>query len=367
MEIALGEAVDVSGESYIMAKLTVAVMYMGWMVVFSACASSEEIPDPLERGTATSTNEVMPLRSSLFLPALGFTQLKRPAERATASGYDVVVDLPGSGNARFLDVATSHDFNARKGLASRALNFSGAHQFVDIHAGSDDSRVDRQSLNGRLHTYLLDASRTSFTGFTAGYTWRTLTFEQSAISAYRKEQRHTGRHEWPKLESKLTRLSFTPAPNWTFRLSRGAISGLDQLMPNDDVRRASISAIYTRNFNRAHWQTTVGWGRYTRKSRETMVGYLLESTLRFRGTHSMFGRLEQVGSDDLMRVNESLQRHLFRIKKLTLGYFQEMQPNASFGLDIGGMVSRHFIPADMTSSYGRDPISYMMFVRFKFQ
>lgn len=253
-----------------MAKLTVAVMYMGWLVVFPACASSDEIPRCWERDEAASSNQVMPLCSSLFLPTLGAIQLKPRAEGPTASRYAVAADLPG-------------------------------------------------------------------------------------------------RNEWPKRDFKSSRLSFTPVPNWTFRLSRGVINGLDQLIPNEDVRRTSISAIYTHNFNLAHWQTTVGWGRYTRKSREAMVGYLLESTLRFHGGHSMFGRLEQVGSDDLMRTNESLQRHLFRIKKLTLGYFQNVQPNASFGFDIGGMVSRHFIPADMTPSYGRRPISYMMFVRLKFQ
>jgi hypothetical protein len=218
--------------------------------------------------------------------------------------------------------------------------------------------------NPMQSAYWLDTARERSSTVTLGYAWRDVSVESSTIAA---DNQNDGpiRSETPKFDVRSARLSYNLAPNWVVRLSRGTVSTLDQLVPNDEVRRTAIAATYTMPFQQGDWQTTVAWGRNARKFRESTMGYLLESTVRFSGTHALFGRIEQVGSDGLTREDESVQRQLFKMNRLSLGYFYDLRTTGPLHLDVGALVSRHLVPAAMEPSYGNDPTTYMMFVRFR--
>lgn len=224
------------------------------------------------------------------------------------------------------------------------------------YAGLDDP-------GAMLSSHWLYPAHSNSQVFTVGYTWRDLTVERSAFSS--GVRRQPAERNSLKLDSRSLRLSYKPSQNWTLQLSRGSLSGIDQLVPNENVRRTTISATYRQSFEGGDWHTTLAWGRNARKFRETTMGYLLDSTLRFSGTHVVFGRLEQVGSDDLMRQNESVQTELFKMNKLTVGYFHDVKTNGSVKFDIGILASRYFIPPTMAPSYGANPTSYMVFVRLR--
>ena len=202
--------------------------------------------------------------------------------------------------------------------------------------------------------------------FVVGHAWRDLTLEGSAFSG-QGDGSIDGRREFRKLDSRSARLSFSPAENWVVRLTRGTVSGLDHLVAGDEVRRTAVSATYRRSFAEGDWEATIAWGRNSRKFRESTNGYLVESAFRFDGVHSVFGRIEQVGSDELARENESLQRQLFMMNKLTLGYSQDLRLTSSLRMDAGAYVTRHFVPSGMAASYGSGPTTYMMFLRLKLQ
>jgi len=195
---------------------------------------------------------------------------------------------------------------------------------------------------------------------------RMLTFESSAYSSQGGGV-VPGRPDALRIDSRSARLSFSPATDWVVRLSRGRVSSVDHLVAGDEIRRTAISAAYRRSFAEGDWETTLAWGRNSRKFREPTVGYLIESAFRFDGVHTVFGRVEQVGSDEISRVNESMQRQLFKMNKFTLGYSQDLRVSSSLSLDAGAFISRHFVPSNMESSYGSGPTAYMMFVRVKLQ
>lgn len=169
------------------------------------------------------------------------------------------------------------------------------------------------------------------------------------------------------LDSRTTRLSLTTSGDWTFRLTRGTLSSLDQLVPNEQVRRTALSATYSVPLTDGGWETTLAWGRNSRKYRESTTGYLVESLLRFDMHHAVFGRLEQAGSDELQRENEAAQRQAFKLNRLTIGYFHETGAGGPFGFDIGAFASRYFVPATSAPAYGAEPTAYMMFIRLKFR
>ena len=215
---------------------------------------------------------------------------------------------------------------------------------------------DTDDLTGHLQTTNI------LRGFTIGYRWRNVQLEQTALAANASEQSRDIQAERPWIGSGSSRLSFTPSPNWRWRIGNGMLGQMDQ-MTNEHVRRSAISTTYIKPFEGGDWQTTLAWGKRTKRPSEPVTGYLIESVLKFRNTHSIIGSLEQVGSDDPARANAPPQRSLFKMNKLTVGYSYHVDSPAPVKIDVGGMVSRHFVPSEMASSYGSVPTLYMMFVR----
>jgi len=198
---------------------------------------------------------------------------------------------------------------------------------------------------------------------TVGYAWRGLKVERSVFSSGKQER--PANSNLFKLDSKSVRLSYKPGSHWTFQLSRGSISGLDQIVPNEGVRRTTLSATYQYLFPESEWQTTLAWGRNTKKFRENVMGYLLESTYRFSGSNVVFGRLEQVASDELARENGSAKNDPFKLNKVTVGYFKNIKEHAPVKFDVGVLASRHLVPSAMEGAYGSHPVVYMAFIRLK--
>ncbi|WP_334186522.1 hypothetical protein [Noviherbaspirillum sp.] len=239
---------------------------------------------------------------------------------------------------------------------------------VDVYARSPVNGFDQVSevsdLRNMLVEHWLDTAHAPYRKLTLGYTWRGLKYESSAISASEDHQPTT--YEGFKLKSASRRLSFSPSENWTFRIGRGYVSSLDQLRADDQVKRTAIAATYQQLIGDAEWQTTFAWGRNVRRFRERNTGYLMESIFKVQKAHSFFGRLEQVGSDDLYRENQSSQHSLFKVKKATIGYFHDVRFNQEVRFDVGGLISKHLVSSE-TNLYGTNPTSFMMFVRLKLQ
>lgn len=327
--------------------------------VMEPAASDGLIEHGLEGGS-WSEGEV-----DLSLPSHRFGDIDRYSYETSSNG----VTAAGASHSRrfdsrYFDYAASYPTAWADGLTIgvklQSLSTSAAAiSLIRQHTGIDA---------GALSTvdYWLSVRPGLSQTFSLGHSWRELTFEGVAFSG-RDEEPLPGRGELPKIGSRSAHLSFSPAANWVVRLSRGSVSGLDHLVAGGAVRRTAISATYRRSFAEGDWEATFAWGRNSRKSRESMIGYLAESAYRFDGARMLFGRLEQVGSDEIDRVGESLQRRLFKMNRLTVGYSQELRVTTSLKLDAGAYVSRYFVPSGMESSYGRGPITYMMFIRINLQ
>jgi hypothetical protein len=163
------------------------------------------------------------------------------------------------------------------------------------------------------------------------------------------------------------RLSLVPSPTWMLQITRGHLSSLDQFEISKDLQRTTISTTYTSPFKGGGWQTTLAWGRRSTQFRENVMGYVAESTLRLGNAHTFFGRLEKVGSDDLLSANESAQMQYFKMNRFSVGYLYNVRTDSPIQFDIGGMASRYVIPSSMSSIYGHDPMTYLIFIRFKLQ
>lgn len=211
-------------------------------------------------------------------------------------------------------------------------------------------------------SHWLSASGSQAPSYTLGYTWKQLRVERSAFT--RMERDPSPGRDIFRPDSSSTRFSYQPTPGWSFQVSRGSL-GTDAVYAVEGTRRTSISATYKHLLDGGEWQTTLAWGRSVQANREPSVGYLVESTVRFGGADAVFGRLEQVRSDELVRQNDSLQRELFKLKKLTVGYYRDVRVSGPVAVDVGAFASRYFVPSSAAPSYGSEPTTYMVFMRLR--
>ena len=91
--------------------------------------------------------------------------------------------------------------------------------------------------------------------------------------------------------------------------------------------------------------------------------WLLESALKLRHAHTLFGRLERVTKDELFLPGAALYGRSFTINKLSLGYIFDFARLGALDLGLGGLVSTYSYPAILSAAYGTRPTSFMVFVR----
>ncbi|RZI40974.1 hypothetical protein EGT07_20095 [Herbaspirillum sp. HC18] len=348
-----------------MKRLIAAILAVGWHAVIPAHAQSDmaaEMTFPVSDTGVPGTNAAVKLLLDGEQPPSALSVTSDPAA------------VPGDGLSQSREApsgAGSMGFQIASRLLPSGSRLFGYARVSDQPAlGTPWEPVEADTVGDTRDLTLaerwLDPSPSTSRVVGLGYARRGFKFEGLSYSRASDERRGV-RSESLKIDSRSARLSYSPGANWAFQLMRGSASNLDYLVTGAEMRRTALAATYRHAFADSDWKTTVAWGRNARKTRKPMMGYLLESSLHFKNDHVIFGSLEQVGSDELLRENESIQRQLFKMNKLTAGYYQGVRVSNALALDVGVFVSRYFVPSADALSYGSNPTAYMMFVRVKLQ
>jgi hypothetical protein len=199
---------------------------------------------------------------------------------------------------------------------------------------------------------------------TIGYVWQNVKFEASQFTG-REPNQYRWDFDQPKFDSYSGRLSYNPAPNWSFQTSYGHIKSPEQLTPDQDQNRWTASATYNKPFAQNTWQSTFAWGQNQNMPGIRSNGYLLESTVNFWHTHTFLAREERVTKDELFDESAPQAGIPFTVNKIEWGYIYDFPACHHTQLGIGGTGSVALIPASLYSTYGKNPLSYMLFLRLK--
>ncbi|MDX1902318.1 MAG: hypothetical protein SFW66_10035 [Gammaproteobacteria bacterium] len=208
----------------------------------------------------------------------------------------------------------------------------------------------------------LDSTHITYGVMTFGYVLNTLKFELSAFNG-REPDQFRWSMEPPKFDSESARITYNPTDDWSLQASYGSIKSPEQLEPNVNTNRATASAIYNKALGENNWQTTFAWGQDANKPGHTLNGYLLESTIQFHTTHTLFGRFEHVKKDELFLQPSPYADQAFNVMKLTTGYFYEFPTWYHAKPGIGALISGYSLPSNVQTAYGKHPLSYMLFAR----
>ena len=210
----------------------------------------------------------------------------------------------------------------------------------------------------------LDSTHVTFGVATLGYIWKTLKVDGSIFTG-REPDENRWDFDRPRFDSYAGRLTFNPAKAWSMQVSYGNIHSPEELHPNINTERITASISYHYAWAENNWQTTFAWGRNLESPGADLDGFLLESAVNFQGTHTVFGRAERVDKDHLFSAGDSREDKAFTVNRVTLGYIYDFWRWNRVKFGVGGSGSVHILPGGLTSAYGENPLSFMLFFRAK--
>jgi hypothetical protein len=199
---------------------------------------------------------------------------------------------------------------------------------------------------------------------TLGYIWREFKIDGSIFTG-READQHRWDIEEARFDSWSVRASWNPTEHWAAQVSYGDIHSPEQLHPEVDTERITASVMYAAKCGEADWQTTLAWGRNINDPGRTLDAALLESALRWRDRHTLFGRWESAEKDELFQEGHPNEGRRYLVHKASLGYIYDFAKWKHLRAGVGAMGSVHPIPHALERHYGDTPLSFAIFARVK--
>jgi hypothetical protein len=209
----------------------------------------------------------------------------------------------------------------------------------------------------------LDSSHITFGVLTMGAVLGPAKVEASAFRG-REPDEHRYDIESPSLDSHAFRVSLNPAPAWSLQVSRGRLKSPEQLEPETDVDRTTISVMHAAVWSRGGYrETTVAWGRNRNRPGPTLDALAVESALRFRLRHTIFARAERTEKNELFPEGDPREGEIFAVGQVSAGYRFDFWRRTHTVTGVGIFGSLSVVPRSIRDDYGDDPASGMLFVR----
>jgi len=204
----------------------------------------------------------------------------------------------------------------------------------------------------------LDSTHISFGVVTAGLVLGDVKLEGSRFNGREPDQRRFDIETGP-LDSTALRLSWNPTRELSLQASWARLISPEQLEPDENSRRWSASALYTRRLRGDDWwSTTLAWG-----SRDGAEALVLESAVGL-GAWTLYGRAEYAENNELTFAGGH-HGPVYEVGKVSAGAIRDFRvaPNVRFGL--GAQYALNFVPGALEALYDGDPDGAMLFVRLR--
>jgi hypothetical protein len=294
-----------------------------------------------------------------FMGANGYPLLFATGE--TADGRTHLIDRQHPHDL-FMELATTYSYAFNKN--SSVYVYAGLPGEPALGPSTFMHRTSGMDIpEAPITHHWLDSTHITFGVLTAGVVLDNWKLEASAFRG-REPDQHRYDIEAPKLDSYSGRISWNPIRELSFQVSWGHLKSPEQLEPDKNEDRFTVSAIYTQPFGNDNiWSTMIAWGRKMMKPGDTLDGFILETAAIFQKKYTLFARAERVQENELLDLEPA---PIFTVNKLTVGGIYDFfrTDHAKFG--IGGLVSFYGVPDGLKPVYG-DPTSAMAFLRLKIE
>ncbi|HZY63503.1 MAG TPA: hypothetical protein VFE38_13365 [Edaphobacter sp.] len=229
-----------------------------------------------------------------------------------------------------------------------------------------------------------DSTHIAYNVLTGGITWRWLRLEASGFHGG-----EPGEQRWQfqpssngyAIDSYSSRLTFSPAKNWSGQYSIAHIVSPEALYPHEDQQRQTASVMYNRPFgavntrgeHAGNWSSTLIWGR-TRSLHDNSKqnSYLAESLLKFADRNYVWTRVENAGrsSELLIRPGTKLppdfeESPIGHVQAYSFGYDRDFRVAPHLLAAPGAQFTSYTAPQALVPTYGHHPFGVVAFIRFR--
>jgi hypothetical protein len=209
----------------------------------------------------------------------------------------------------------------------------------------------------------LDSTHIVFGVVTAGFVHADWKLEMSRFRGREPDQFRYNIETGP-LDSTAARVSWNPASTLSLQMSWAEVMSPEQLHPEENLRKWSVSGIYTRPFRGAYWwSTTLAWGRRSSES-GWLDAHAIESALKVNASWTGFVRGERVDNDELVPA-AGTPGPAFTVSKLSLGVIRDCSLAGHVKLGVGAQYAFNFLPLALGPLYGSSPHGAMVFLRLR--
>ena len=224
-----------------------------------------------------------------------------------------------------------------------------------LHRRSSDANPEAP-----LSHHHIDATHISFGVVTGGVVSGPWKVEASAFNG-REPDQHRSEVQLRRLDSWSARLSLNPTPSLALQVSTGHLASPESLNPSESLQRTTGSVLHEQRVGAGKLSTTLAFGRNAPSTGYSTDAWLLDSAFRWNDRHTVFGRAEQVGYDELPGTGEWLRPPV--VRKGSLGYQYDFARLGNVRLGVGGVVSRHWAPDNLAPIYGQTLDSWTVYLR----
>ena len=225
-----------------------------------------------------------------------------------------------------------------------------------------------------------DSTHIAFNVVTGGFTCRAMRIEASGFHGAEPDE-----HRWQlqpspnglAIDSWSSRLTLSPARNWTGQYSIARIASPEVLAPREDQLRQTASAMYNRPRARGNWASTAVWGRTRSLATSAKENsYLFESLLRFATRNYAWTRIENAGRSNELLLTPGAplpanfsEQPIGHVAAYSFGYDRDVRWKALAALGLQAAPGAQFTvdraPAPLMAIYGRNPFDVVVFVRIR--
>ena len=372
-----------------------------WMLMLHGTAflsDTQQHSSPGHRGSDKlfSTNWIMPMAMRKLGPGQLTLRTMFSLEPATVTGRQYpllfqqgetafgkpIIDGQHPHNF-FMEVAALYDIRLGK---QTLLSFYGAP--IGDPAIGPTAYPHRLSASedpiAALGHHQEDSTHIAYNVVTAGITWRGLRFEESGFHGGEpSEQRWQFQPSanGHAIDSYSSRLTFSPAPNWSGQYSIAHIVSPEALYPGEDQQRQTASIMYNKPFgavspagaHSGNWSSTLLWGR-TRSLSGTSKqnSYLAESLLKFTSRNYLWMRIENAGRSNELLISpghplppDFEESPIGHVQAYTLGYDRDFQIAPHLLAAQGAQFTSYTAPQALIPTYGHHPFGVVAFIRFR--
>lgn len=325
--------------------------------IMGAAARDLSLRDRLQIRIAVTPDPFMGPRGYPLLFATGETADGRTQLIDRQHPHDLVSELSVAVSHRFSNKVSGYLFYGEVGDPA-----FGPPAYIHRLSIQDDPEAP-------ISHHWLDSTHGTQGVITAGLVLGAVKVEASTFRG-REPDQHRYDIEAPKFDSFAARLSWNPTPTLALQASYAFQRSPEQVTPDQNQRRYSASAIYTRKVGaNGFWSTTFAWGRRIDIEPGTpstsLDAFILESAVHPDDKWTVFGRGERVDNDELLPEAGAFHGTAYAVGKISIGAIRDVPVLSHLKIGLGALASRTIVPQGLNAAYGGDRWSGQAFLRFK--